>query len=166
MNVCLNCLMLLGGLKERVCWTKSQMCFDDILAWDSLRRSTACLLGLLGGTGQLKCDGTGAETRFRLSAKRTSPFKSARGRQFSRLQAAEVCASVVVMLDTVAYRGGVGLGCSTPPPKFQRPSKIVSNSTRLRELLKIAEFRTPTHQDVRKKGSKIPKLPRFTIVLH
>jgi len=25
----------------------------------------------------LKCDGTRAETRFRLSAKRTSPFKSA-----------------------------------------------------------------------------------------
>ena len=29
------------------------------------------------GKGQLKCDGTGAETRFRLSAKWTSPFKSA-----------------------------------------------------------------------------------------
>ena len=28
-------------------------------------------------TGQLKCDGTRAETRFRLSVKRTSPFKSA-----------------------------------------------------------------------------------------
>jgi hypothetical protein len=28
-------------------------------------------------TGQLKCDGTCAETRFRLSAKRRSPFKSA-----------------------------------------------------------------------------------------
>ena len=27
--------------------------------------------------GQLKCDGTSAETRFRRSAKRTSPFKSA-----------------------------------------------------------------------------------------
>ena len=27
--------------------------------------------------GQLKCDGTSAETRFRLSAKRTSPFKLA-----------------------------------------------------------------------------------------
>ena len=27
----------------------------------------------------LKCDGTHAETRFRLSAKRTSPFKSAGG---------------------------------------------------------------------------------------
>ena len=26
------------------------------------------------GTGQFKCDGTRAETRFRLSAKRTSPF--------------------------------------------------------------------------------------------
>ena len=49
---------------------------------------------------QLKCDGTRAETRFRLSAKVTSPFKSAGGRQFSRLLAAEVCASAVVMLDT------------------------------------------------------------------
>jgi len=29
------------------------------------------------GTGQLKRDGTRVETRFRLSAKRTSPFKSA-----------------------------------------------------------------------------------------
>ena len=51
-------------------------------------------------TGQLKCDGTRPETRFRLSAKRTSPSKSAGGRQFSRLLAAEVCASAVVMLDT------------------------------------------------------------------
>jgi len=50
--------------------------------------------------GQLKYDGTRAETSFRLSAKRTSPFKSAGGRQFSRLVAAEVCASAVVMLDT------------------------------------------------------------------
>jgi len=29
--------------------------------------------------GRLKCDGTRAETRFRLSAKRTRPFKSAGG---------------------------------------------------------------------------------------
>ena len=29
------------------------------------------------GRDQLKCDGTRAETRFRLSAKRTGPFKSA-----------------------------------------------------------------------------------------
>jgi len=45
-------------------------------------------------------DGTRAETRFSLSAKRTSPFKSAEGRQFSRLLAAELCVSAVVMLDT------------------------------------------------------------------
>ena len=32
---------------------------------------------------RLKSDGTRAETRFRLSAKRTSPFKSAGGREFS-----------------------------------------------------------------------------------
>ena len=29
------------------------------------------------GSLHLKCDGTRAETKFRLSAKRTSPFKSA-----------------------------------------------------------------------------------------
>jgi len=52
------------------------------------------------GRGQLKCDGTRAETTFRLSAKRTNSFKSAGGRQFSRLLAAEVSASAVVMLDT------------------------------------------------------------------
>jgi len=52
------------------------------------------------------------------------------------------------------------------PPKFRRPSKIVPNSTQLWKLLKIAEFRMPTPQDVRKKGSKILKLPRFAIVLY
>ena len=50
-------------------------------------------------------------------------------------------------------------GFNPPPPKFRRPSKIVPNSTRLWKLLKIAEFRTPTHQDVQKKCSKILKLP-------
>jgi len=37
---------------------------------------------------------------FVFRAKRASPFKSAGGRQFSRLLEAEVCASAVVMLDT------------------------------------------------------------------
>ena len=37
---------------------------------------------------------------FVFRAKRTSPFKSAGGRQFSQLLTAEVCASAVVMLDT------------------------------------------------------------------
>jgi len=61
---------------------------------------------------------------------------------------------------SVAYREG-GVGGSKPPSssKFRRPSKIVPNSTRLGKLSKIAEFRTPTPQDVQKKGSKILKLP-------
>jgi len=54
-------------------------------------------------------------------------------------------------------KGGVW-GVQTPPPKFRRPSKIVPNSTRLWKLLKIAEFRTPTPQDGRRRGSKILKL--------
>ena len=58
---------------------------------------------------------------------------------------------------------GVFGGVQTPPPKFQRPSKIVPNSTRLSKPLKIAGFRTPTPQDFRKKGSKILKPPRFAI---
>jgi len=57
------------------------------------------LASLATQVATLKCDGTRAETRFRLSAKGTSPLNR-RGRQFSRLLAAEVCASVVVMLDT------------------------------------------------------------------
>ena len=54
---------------------------------------------------------------------------------------------------------GVPGGVQTPPPKLRRTSKIVPNSTRLWKLLKIAEFRTPIPQDVRKKSSKILKLP-------
>ena len=38
-----------------------------------------CRYLTLNGRDQLKCDGTRAETRFRLLAKRTSPFKSAGG---------------------------------------------------------------------------------------
>jgi len=50
---------------------------------------------------RLKCDGTRAENRFRLSAKRTSLYKSAGGCQSIRLMAPEVCASAVVMLDAL-----------------------------------------------------------------
>ena len=50
------------------------------------------------------------------------------------------------------------MGCQPPLPNFGWPSIIVPNSTRLRKLLKVAELRMPTPQDVWKKGSKIPKL--------
>jgi hypothetical protein len=53
------------------------------------------------GRLRLKCDGTRAvKPDFVFAAEETSPFKSAGGRQISRLLAAEVCASAVVMLDT------------------------------------------------------------------
>jgi len=52
-----------------------------------------------------------------------------------------------------------GFGVLNPSLKFWKPSKIVPNSTQLWKLLKIAEFRTPKLRDVKKKGSKILKLP-------
>ena len=66
-----------------------------------------------------------------------------------------VCKCSISDFESVVEVGGSGVprgvGGSTPPPKSRRPSKIVPNSTRLRKLLKIAEFMTPTPQDVRKK---------------
>jgi len=65
----------------------------------------------------LKCDGTRAETRFRLSAKRTSPFKSAGGRQFSRLLADEVCAISGSNAGYTMFRGSVkGTGYTLHSP--------------------------------------------------
>ena len=52
----------------------------------------------------LKCDGTNAEIRFRLSVKRMSQLNQ-RGHQFSWKLAAEVCASAVVMY--TMFRGSV-----------------------------------------------------------
>jgi len=65
----------------------------------------------------------------------------------------------VVMWGSGVPRGGRFGGSTPSPPKFRRPSKIVPNSTRLWNLLQIAEFRKPTSQDVRKESSKILKLP-------
>ena len=60
---------------------------------------------------------------------------------------------------------GGGLGCSNPP----KIVKALQNRAKLNPIVKtvkVAEFRKPTPQDVRKKGSKILKLPRFATVLH
>ena len=48
---------------------------------------------IVTGRGQLKCDGTCAETRFRLSANRTSPFKSAGASVQSTTGSRGVCIS-------------------------------------------------------------------------
>ena len=54
---------------------------------------------------------------------------------------------------------GFGGGGSTPPPRnSEGPPKSCQTQPDLK-LLKTAEFRTPTPQDVRKKGNKILKLP-------
>ena len=51
--------------------------------------------------------------------------------------------------------GGGGFEDSVAPlSKLGKPFKIVPNSARFLKLLKIAEFRTPTPQDVRKKAVK------------
>ena len=59
-------------------------------------------------------------------------------------------------------RGGLG----GSKPLLPEIPKALQNHAKLNpiwKLLKIAEFRTPTHQDVRKKGSKILKLPPVRI---
>jgi len=52
-----------------------------------------------------------------------------------------------------------------PPRNSEDPPKSCQTQPDC-ENIKSAEFRTPTPQDVREKGSKILKLPRFAIVLH
>ena len=62
----------------------------------------------------------------------------------------------------MAYRGGNWGVQNHPPPPFRNyegPPKSCTNSTRSWKLLNIAEFRTQTSEDVRKRGSKILKLP-------
>jgi len=62
-------------------------------------------------------------------------------------------------------KGGWGWGVQNPPPEIP---KALQNRAKtqpdLWKLLKIAGFRMPTPQDVRRKGSKILKLPRFAVV--
>ena len=54
-----------------------------------------------------------------------------------------------------------------PPPKFRRSSKKkrAKRNPIVKTVKKVAEFMMLSHQDVRKKGSKILKLRRFAIVL-
>ena len=59
--------------------TKSEQfqCFRELGIHRCYSISASQQDGPARGTGQLKCDGTRAENRFRLSAKWTSPFKTA-----------------------------------------------------------------------------------------
>jgi len=81
-EVCASAVVMLDTQCSEVVWR--------VLATHSIRqfplhfpaRASQCAItfeleSTTGSRGQLKCDGTRAETRIRLSAKRTSPFKSA-----------------------------------------------------------------------------------------
>ena len=93
--------------------------------------------------GQLKCvgDGTRAETTFSLSAKRTSPFKSAGGRQFSRLLAAEVFSGSIA--GYTMFRGsvkGTGYPLHSPvSPSLPLPCVIVCHHIST-EVLYLGRF--------------------------
>ena len=67
-----------------------------------------------------------------------------------------------VRLSSGVPRGGV----LTPPPEIPKALQNRAKLNPIVKTVKIAEFKTPTLQDVRKKGSNILKLPRFAIVLH
>jgi hypothetical protein len=89
----------------------------------------------------LKCDGTRAETRFRLSAKRTSPFKSA---EEASVQSTTGSRGVRISGSNAGYtmfRGsvkGTGYPLHTPvSPSLPLPCVIVCHhiSTGLYEML-------------------------------
>ena len=98
-TICVPGRWITGGMTSQVttCAEKGK---GEVKVHPITNNSVKRNMGGPRGRLRLKCDGTRAENRCRLSAKRTSPFKSAGGGQFSRLLAAEVCASAVVMLDT------------------------------------------------------------------
>ena len=74
---------------------------------------------------------------------------------------------VVNMLKRIQWPTEGGFGCSPLPRNSEGPPKNRAKLNPIAKTVKkIAEFRTPTHQDVRKKGCKILKLARLAIVLH
>ena len=86
--------------------------------------------------------------------------------QASDINSDKLSDSTVILLQW-RTEGVFGVFNPPPPRNSEGPRK---NRAKLNPIVKtvkkIAEFRTPTHQDVRKRGSKILKLPKFAIVLH
>jgi hypothetical protein len=80
------------------------------------------------------------------------------------------------MYNPLQWRKEGDLGGFNPPPRnsevlesrtgLQIEQKIFSVPIPTPQLIKFAEFWMPAPKDVRKKGNKILKLPRFAIVLH
>jgi hypothetical protein len=70
-----NCLASGQSRLRSDCWLNREKVSDDL--WRMVCINRACAEWQRATRLPLKCDGTRAETRLRLSAKRTSPFKSA-----------------------------------------------------------------------------------------
>ena len=70
------------------------------------------------GGGQLICDGTRAETRFRLSAKRTSPFKSAG----ASVQSTTGSRGVRISGSNAGYTQFISFSFTSPPVHHRVPS--------------------------------------------
>ena len=67
---------------------------------------------------------------------------------------------VTSLLSSGVTKGGLGEGgLISPPPEIPKALQNRAKLNPIVKLLKSAEFRTPTPQDVWKKGSKILKLP-------
>ena len=96
---------------------------------------------------------------YRLRLKRPQPSGE---RACLRLQAGRGEGECIL----VQWRTEGGWGVS-PHRNSEGPPKLrVKLNPIVKTVKEIAEFMMLTHQDVRKKGSKILKLPRFAIVLH
>ena len=72
--------MSADGSRNRLCLAAATMLLNWLGVEEQALWGSSHIVGRWGvGKGQLKCGGTRAETRFRLSAKRTRPLKSAGG---------------------------------------------------------------------------------------
>jgi len=81
----------------------------------------------------------------------------------------ESLSSALIRLAALKWRNGGGGGGGGGVQTVPEILKVLQNHAKLNPIVKTVkntEFRMPTPQDVRKKGSKILKLPRFAIVLH
>jgi len=98
-------------------------------SWNVDRYSYCCYVHIIGRM-RLKCDGTRAETRFRLSAKRTSPLKSA-GASF---QSTTGSRGVRISGSNVGYTTFRGIVKNTDYPLHSQVSPSLPQPVRHREL--------------------------------
>jgi len=119
--------------------TTSQVCITS-------RKSEDLITAVEGwnlGRGQLKCDGTRSETRFRLSAKRTSPFKSARASVHSTTGSRSVRISFYCCGNAgyTMFRGsvkGIGYQLHSPvSPSFPLPCVTVCHHIQLESTCRL-----------------------------